>query len=77
MSGHYVDLLIIGFLYGILMCFIILAFWRKRKGPSSDDDDDGGISVPQNPILDLPPGVTLPTGPGVKVTDDMPEEMPV
>jgi hypothetical protein len=25
------------------------------------DDDDGGIFSTKNPILDLPPGVTLPT----------------
>jgi hypothetical protein len=31
------------------------------KGKNDDDDNDGGIYVDDDPVLDLPPGVTLPT----------------
>ena len=76
MSGHYLELLIIGFIYGTLMCFIIVNYWRRKRGSNNDDDDDGGITVPKNPILDLPPGVCLPSGPRVKIKEDLPDEVP-
>lgn len=31
------------------------------------DDDEGGVSENDKPVLDLPPGVTLPTSPKVPV----------
>jgi hypothetical protein len=38
---------------------IVKGVMDEDKGQS--DDDDGGIFSSNNPILDLPPGVTLPT----------------
>lgn len=33
------------------------------EGKNDEDDDDGGMSVSDKPVLDLPPGVTLPISP--------------
>jgi len=58
-----IDLIIL-----IASCLVLLVYFIKfinRKSNNSDDDDnggDGGQYNPSNdPILDLPPGVTLPT----------------
>lgn len=37
------------------------------KGENDEDDDEGGVSEIDKPVLDLPPGVTLPTSPKVPV----------
>lgn len=36
----------------------------------NDDDDEGGILANNNPVLDLPPGVTLPISPKETVLND-------
>lgn len=45
------------------LTIIIITIWyairEKNNGKDNDDDDDGGI-YPDDPILDLPPGVSLP-----------------
>lgn len=38
---------------------VLLRIWKGDSNNSDDDDQDGGISFDE-PILDLPPGVTLP-----------------
>jgi hypothetical protein len=40
---------------------------NNDKGQNDEDDDEGGVSEIDNPVLDLPPGVTLPTSPKVLV----------
>ncbi len=37
------------------------------KGENDEDDDEGGLSEIDQPVLDLPPGVTVPTSPEVPV----------
>jgi hypothetical protein len=58
-----IDLIIL-----IASCLVLLVyfikFFNKRSNNSDDDDNngDGGQFNPSNdPVLDLPPGVTLPT----------------
>jgi hypothetical protein len=36
----------------------------------NDDDDEGGILANNNPVLDLPPGVTLPISSKEPVLND-------
>lgn len=50
---------------------------RKRKyKPGNDSNDDGGIEIfTPPPNIDLPPGVTLPSGPRGKIKSEEPEEM--
>ena len=43
----------------------------NERGGDNDDDDDGGVQYPNDPVLDLPPGVSLPDG--SPVTDKQPE----
>ena len=40
-----------------------------KKG-KNDDDDNGGLLANDQPILDLPPGVTLPLAPKEPVLND-------
>ncbi len=72
-------------LYDIVLSLFVYAFliavmkWRfsmfKKKDHEQDDDGDGGILVeyPTDPVLDLPPGVTLPVGdgPAIPIESDL------
>jgi hypothetical protein len=48
---------------------IIKTVLGNDKG-KNDDDEDGGIFGNDHPILDLPPGVTLPLAPKEPVLND-------
>lgn len=63
-TAAYIDFALVLFTYTILIGFIL----RRRKGnkPADDPGDDGGILAWTEPDLDLPPGVSLPTGPDVR-----------
>ncbi len=63
------------FVYAILIFFMKwrFSYFKKRKQDGSDDND-GGIAVdyPTDPVLDLPPGVILPSdGPVAKREPEM------
>ncbi len=52
----------------IASCLVLVVFFLKyfsRSSNEPDDDDNGGdggqFNPPKDPVLDLPPGVTLPT----------------
>ena len=73
MSNLYVDIILCGLVYCILLWIII---WRRRSNNNpgnGGDDDDGGIPVSKLPDLDLPPGVTLPSGSPSKKVDEYEE----
>lgn len=59
LQSHPDYLLVLGVLV-FLVYKVIVAI--KNFRPEDDDDQDGGI-LSSEPILDLPPGVSLPTGP--------------
>lgn len=48
--------------YAILIFFMKWKFNHFKKSEKKNEDGDGGITVeyPEDPVLDLPPGVTLP-----------------
>lgn len=58
-------------LFLIINVLIIYLVFKKilfgNDDDDKDDDDEGGISY-DDPILDLPPGVTLPKEPSELVT---------
>lgn len=74
MSNLYLDIILCSITYAILLGIII---WRKRKRRNSNpgDDDDGGLPVTKLPDLDLPPGVSLPTGGPSKKIEELEEAL--
>ena len=72
MNNLYLDIILCSITYGILLGIII---WRKRKRRSGDsgDDDDGGLPITNSPDLDLPPGVSLPSGGPTKKREEFEE----
>ena len=52
------------YLFMLMMFFFavvkVIIYAVSESNESKDDDDDGGIEV-NDPILDLPPGVSLPS----------------
>ncbi len=61
----------------IILIYIVFVFMRKKKyKPGNDSNDDGGIEIyTPPPNIDLPPGVSLPTGPRGKTQREEPEEI--
>ncbi|MGB3183856.1 MAG: hypothetical protein WBB45_20855 [Cyclobacteriaceae bacterium] len=57
MSLTYVFLFII-FVADIV--WVIIHFMRIANKRSGDEDDEGGILEDTDPVLDLPPGISLP-----------------
>jgi hypothetical protein len=43
----------------VLVSKLLVRYLGNSPGNRDDDEDDGGISI-DDPVLDLPPGVTLP-----------------
>ena len=47
-----------------LAVFVVLIRFFSKKGPKSNpntsNDEDDGVSWPEDPVLDLPPGVSPP-----------------
>jgi len=70
------DIILSLMVYAMLIFFMKwrFSFFRKRNH-EEDDDNDGGITVeyPSDPVLDLPPGVTLPVGEGPSLRKDIHE----
>lgn len=69
MHSIVIDLLLCGFIYGILLAIIFVRESKKKRGNDSDGDDEGGLPVLSPPEIDLPPGVCLPDDPRVKKQD--------
>lgn len=44
-----------------IICKVIKMVMGSDRDKNDDDDSDGGISDNDNPVLDLPPGVGLPS----------------
>jgi len=66
-------------LYGVAYLatvFFVARLINRKKGKNQrrDDDDGGGLLVEFNPVLDLPPGVTLPDGSGGTPVEETEEE---
>jgi len=59
------DLDMIIFISSCLILLVYLFRYLRNRQDNSDDDDQGGdggqFSPLNDPVLDLPPGVTLPT----------------
>lgn len=57
-----------------LIIYEIYSIVRKNNNDKNDDDQnndgEGGIPIEDDPILDLPPGVTLPVSPKEPVFAD-------
>lgn len=43
--------------------WVVVHIFRSMKSSSGEEDDEGGVLEDFDPVLDLPPGVTLPSGP--------------
>ncbi|MBC7655327.1 MAG: hypothetical protein H7098_12755 [Oligoflexus sp.] len=54
----------------IIIYKIIKNVLRDDNRKNDDDDDEGGILANNNPVLDLPPGVTLPISSKEPVLND-------
>ncbi|MFC2187284.1 hypothetical protein ACFCT7_08185 [Fulvivirgaceae bacterium LMO-SS25] len=74
MALYFVDMVLCGVVYLILVYFMFLLM-RKRgsNGNGRSDDGDGGIKLPNRPKIDLPPGVVWPGSPVTKLEE--PEEI--
>ncbi len=53
-----------------LIIYEIYTIARKNNDKDKNDDEDGGTPIESDPILDLPPGVTLPASPKQPVYAD-------
>ncbi|MEM6643583.1 MAG: hypothetical protein AAF616_11440 [Bacteroidota bacterium] len=51
----------------IIYLVVKMVIFKKDDDDEEDDDDEGGIGD-DDPVLDLPPGVTLPKEPSELVT---------
>ncbi len=60
LQSHPDYLLVLGVL--IFLVYKVIIAVKNFRPEDDDDDQDGGI-FSSEPILDLPPGVSLPTGP--------------
>lgn len=47
----------------MVVIYKIIKIVLSDVNEKNDDDEDGGIFVGDEPVLDLPPGVTLPVSP--------------
>ncbi len=74
MAIYFIDMVLCGIVYLILVYFMFLLM-RKRgsNGRGGSDDGDGGFKLPNRPKIDLPPGVVWPSGPVSKLEE--PEEV--
>ncbi len=75
MDTSVVNLIIFGVFYIIFVYIVFTVIRRKRYNSGNDSNDDGGIEIYTPPTLDLPPGITLPTGgPRGKIIREEPED---
>ncbi|MDN5215630.1 hypothetical protein QQ020_26370 [Fulvivirgaceae bacterium BMA12] len=77
MTTSVFHLILFGFTYVILVYFIFTLLRKRRFNSGNEGNDDGGIEIFTPPKLDLPPGVSLPTGkgPGKKIGTEESEEI--
>lgn len=73
MNGYLIQMILFSVVYISLIFFAVRIFKRLSFRRNKGDDDDGGIEVYRDPDLDLPPGVSLPDGPKVKIKKDVEE----
>jgi hypothetical protein len=73
MSSFYLDIFLCCVIYIILLGII---FWRKpdrNDDNDIDNNDDGGLPIESDPILDLPPGICLPSDGPIMHEDQLDE----
>jgi hypothetical protein len=62
MSSLFVDLILCGLAYVVLIYFIAtMTKARIQRGKDRNDDGDGGVEDLTPPKIDLPPGVIWPS----------------
>lgn len=56
MNSFYYDLFLSGLTY-VMLSYLAFRLMRKRKRPNRGGDNGGQNSMPDTPVLDLPPGI--------------------
>lgn len=58
--SQYSDFIILIASCAFLMSYFIRWVWRDRNNPDDEEGGGGGSNENDDPVLDLPPGVSLP-----------------